>query len=320
MESDVAALTTATPWACPRCHSALPDGASSSSVHTFPLRIPGRLVHGSAALEEYASSCPECGLPYTITHDTRFEYPYRQLLAEVDPRKFLRWSAAQNNGYISYALMRGSSCSIEGREDVVRFADFIRDNVTSSPRTCLDLGCGPLARPSYLPSMPDAQLIGIDPFDSEWDGNFVLGAGEFLPLGDASVDLAVAATALDHTLDLSRTLRELARVTREGGSLMVWDHKFEPAWKRLAGAAYGLLRSPLGTKTAKIRTNLFPERVRVYDNGIVLWTPKGFADPFHEPRSRRPSWQAKLGRALEKVGFVQAATDPTRGFSHYVRS
>lgn len=319
MESDVAGLTTATAWACPRCHSDLPNGPSSSSTHTYPLKFPGRLVHGSAALEEYSSECTECGLPYAIKHDTRFEYPYRQLLAEVNPRKYLRWSAAQNNGYISYTLMRGSSCSIEGREDVVRFRDFIRDNVVSPPRACLDLGCGPLAQPSYLPSMPGAQLIGIDPFDSEWNGSFVLGAGEFLPLRDASVDMAVAATALDHTLDLSRTLRELARVTRKGGSLMVWDHRFEPAWKRLARAAYGLLRSPLGTKTSQIRAHLLAERVRVYDNGIVLWTPKGFADPFHEPRSRRPSWQGKLDREIEKAGFMQRGTDRTRGFSHYVR-
>lgn len=320
MEGDVAALTTASLWACPRCHSDLSEGVSTSSVHTFPIKVPGRIVHGSATLDHYASSCPNCGLPYTNGPDTRFEYPYRQLLAEVNPRKFLRWSAAQNNGYISYTLMRGSSCSIEGREDVMRFSEFIRDNVTLSPKTCLDLGCGPLARPSYLPSMPGTQLIGVDPFDSEWEGSFILGAGEFLPLATASIDLGVAATALDHTLDLAQTLRELARVIREGGSLMVWDHKFKPAWRRSAETAYGLLRSPFGTKIAQIRASLFPERVRVYDNGIVLWTPRGFADPFHEPRSRRPSWQRKLRRAIEEAGFVQAATDSTRGFSHYIRS
>jgi SAM-dependent methyltransferase len=319
MESTFVVSSTSSLWACPRCHTDLVR-ASGSGDNTLPLTVDGRVVHTSASLESYADTCPSCGLPYTARADKRFEYPYRQMLAEVAPRRFLRWSAAQNNGYVSYALMRGSSCSVDGREDATRFAEFIGANVDSAPKTVLDLGCGPLSQPAYLPKLPGASLIGVDPFDSEWSGSFVQGAGEFLPLKDASVDMVVAATALDHALDVAVALRELARVTRTGGTLMVWDHTFESRRKRLAAALGLVLRAPLSGKLAQIRSNFLPERVRIYDNGIVLWTPKGYADPFHEPRSRRASWPRKLRRVIEDAGFVAGATDPARGFSHYVRS
>jgi SAM-dependent methyltransferase len=308
-------------WACPQCHTELPASSSRPGNNTLALSVDSRIVHDSASLDGYADACPRCGLPYTAVGVKRFEYPYRQMLAKIRPRKFLRWSAAQNNGFVSYALMRGASCSVEGREDVRQFSEFISQNLTSAPGVVLDFGCGPLARPAYLPAFPDATLIGVDPFDSEWSGSFVQGVGEFLPLKDSSVDMAMAATALDHAMDLGVTLRELARVTKTGGSLMVWDHTFQPRWRRLAETGYTLLqRVPLSRKIAVARWNLFRERVRVYDNGIVLWTPKGYADPFHEPRSRRPSWPRTLRKAIEAAGFVRGAENAALGLSHYTRA
>lgn len=311
--------STTSPWACPKCHIDLPLDTSGNGDHTFPLQVAGRVAHGSASLEGYASACPKCGLPYTATGVKRFDYPYRQLLANVHPRRFLTWSAAQNNGYVAYSLMRRSSCAVEGRKDVQEFAEFIRQCSSTSPEVVLDLGCGPLPRPEYLPTTSDATLIGLDPFESEWSGSFILGSGEFLPLKDATVDMVVAATSLDHTLDLKQALRELARVTRKGGSLVIWDHILETRWTRMIAALSGLAVGLLRRDVAKIREAILPERVRVYDNGIVLWTPKGYADPFHEPRSRRASWPRRLRNAIENAGFVQESSDPARGFSHFVR-
>jgi SAM-dependent methyltransferase len=307
-------------WVCPRCHEALPDEPSERDGAEYALRLESRLVHSSASLEAYASTCPGCGLPYTANGRSRFAYPYRQLLAERDLRRFLRWSAAQNNGFVSYALMRGSSCSIDGREDAAQFANFIRRHVGLSVDTVVDLGCGPLSVPAYLPEFEDARLVGIDPFDSEWAGSFVEGVGEFLPLGDGTVDLVVAATALDHILDLTLALRELARVTRAGGSLVVWDHTFHRQRRPLVDVVVGFLRAPISGKVGQLRGSFGVERVRIYDSGIVLWTPRGYADPFHEPRSRRPSWSGKLRRAIEDAGFELATDDAATGFSHFVRS
>ncbi len=322
MESDVPTLSIDNVWACPRCHTDLHQSPSGAGSADFPLKLASRTIHTSASLDQYEESCGVCGLPYTSAPDHRFVYPYRQLLATVSLRRFLRWSSAQNNGFISYSLMRGSSCSIEGREDVAKFAEFIRERVPIGPEVVLDLGCGPLARPAYLPSFKDAVLIGVDPFDSEWSGPFVQGVGEFLPLKDGSVDLGVAATALDHTLDTKMALGELARVIRKGGSLVVWDHTFEPRWKRPARMLLGLAspRISLRGKVAQIRSGLLPERVRIYDSGVVLWTPKGYADPFHEPRSRRPSWPRRLRKAIEASGFTQESEDRAHGFAHFVRN
>ena len=147
-------------WICPQCRAELPAEPPTGQVTRSPLQISTREVHGSASLEQYPGSCPGCELPYAFESDGRFAYPYRQLLAKTRLRRFLRWSDAQNNGYISYALMRGSSCSIDGRQDAQQFADFIRSSVTEAPDAVLDLGCGPLARPAYLPTCPSFRARG----------------------------------------------------------------------------------------------------------------------------------------------------------------
>jgi SAM-dependent methyltransferase len=323
MEKRHVGSSTASLWVCPRCAGDLSTEVGSGE-RTFPLSINTRQAHASASLVQYASSCPSCGLPYTVNGSDRFEYPYRQLLARAEPKNFLRWSAAQNNGFVSYTFLKGGSCSVEGRTDAHRFADFIRQSAGDDPGVVLDLGCGPLSRPAYLPPYPNATFIGVDPFDSEWTGSFIQGAGEFLPLRAASVDAVVAATSLDHTLNLARALTELARVTRPGGSLVVWDHSFESfgaGVRRRLDVLRGMIaRTPFSGKVARLRATFLRERVRVYDNGIVLWTPKGYADPFHEPRSRRRSWPRRLRIAIEKAGFTFASEDASLGFSHYVRN
>ncbi|WP_166866265.1 class I SAM-dependent methyltransferase [Salinibacterium sp. ZJ70] len=309
-------------WACPRCHAELdPSTLATSGDHTLPLEAATRTVHTSASLDHYPGACAQCGLPYANVGSRRFAYPYRQLLGTIDQKRFLRWSAAQNNGFVSYSLMKGSSCSVDGREDARQFADFITDRIGADTKVALDLGCGPLERPAYLPALAaDATLIGVDPFESSWNGSFVQGVGEFLPVRSASVDLVIAATALDHTLDLGRSLAEIARVTRSGGDLMVWDHIFPSRAKHLLNVLIGLvLPSPLSSKIRDFRSNFMRERVRLYDNGVVLWTPPGYADPFHEPRSRRRSWPRRLHGEITRAGFRLAGTDETLGFSHYVR-
>jgi len=319
METDIVASTTTFSWACPRCHVDLPTEQVAPGSYSLPLEVRSRVVHSSASLEKYAQSCPNCGLQYTATGVKSFEYPYRQLLAGLSPKRFLRWSAAQNNGYISYAMMRDASCSVDGRPDVAAFSAFIARSLTTKPHVIVDLGCGPQSQPAYLPSLPGATLVGVDPFESQWSGPFVHGAGEFLPLQSGSVDLVIAATALDHTLDLRRALQEIARVTKAGGGLVVWDHTFPRKRDRIV-ALFGTLLLPRFSWEQKMRQvrSALPERVRIYDNGIVLWTPEKYADPFHEPRSRRPSWTRLLQKQITKAGYTMISEDRSWGFSHYV--
>ena len=88
--------------------------------------------------------------------------------------------------------------------------------------TVLDVGCGKgLAGPFPWHDYPSVQLLGLDP-DPQAEQNpqltrFVLlpATGDW-PLPDASVDLAVSRSVLEHVADPDAFLRNLARVLRPG--------------------------------------------------------------------------------------------------------
>jgi SAM-dependent methyltransferase len=99
----------------------------------------------------------------------------------------------------------------------------------------LDVGCGPGAMTAELVRRLGAPAVSaIDPSES-----FVLaararfpgvdvrgGAAERLPYPDAAFDVAVAQLVVHFMADPVAGLRELARVTRPGGTVAacVWDH------------------------------------------------------------------------------------------------
>jgi SAM-dependent methyltransferase len=101
-------------------------------------------------------------------------------------------------------------------------------------RHVLDVGCGVghwgrlLAR--HLPS--DARLTGIDR-EPEWVGTatgkavgdkrfrYVVGEVESLPFPNNQFDLTTCQTVLIHVADAAAALREMIRVTRPGGLLVV---------------------------------------------------------------------------------------------------
>jgi SAM-dependent methyltransferase len=65
----------------------------------------------------------------------------------------------------------------------------------------------------------------------------VRGDGAELPFGDDSFDLVTTIAALHHIADphaVRSTLKEMARVTRPGGRIVVWDHNpRNPYWRSL---------------------------------------------------------------------------------------
>jgi 2-polyprenyl-3-methyl-5-hydroxy-6-metoxy-1,4-benzoquinol methylase len=99
----------------------------------------------------------------------------------------------------------------------------------------LDAGCGDgrfVAALRSLGPLP-ARVVGVDIADSILatarrgtaaagiDAELVRGNLERLPLGDAEFDLVVSVQVLEHLLSPEQGVRELARVLRPGGTLLL---------------------------------------------------------------------------------------------------
>ena len=98
----------------------------------------------------------------------------------------------------------------------------------------LDAACGTGRHAAYLASL-GYDVTGIDATPAMLETarataagvRFEVGRLESIPLGDASVDLAVCALALTHLPDPAPAIEELARVVRPGGRVVVSDvHPF----------------------------------------------------------------------------------------------
>lgn len=106
----------------------------------------------------------------------------------------------------------------------------------------LDVGCG---TGRFLASMPTAgyELTGIDISAGmleearERGLNVVEGSSGDMPFEDDSFDIVVTFAVLHHLIDpelVRATLREIVRVTKPGGTAVVWDHNpNNPYWKFL---------------------------------------------------------------------------------------
>lgn len=88
----------------------------------------------------------------------------------------------------------------------------------------LDVGCGD--RP-YEPLFAGAaEVVGFDvPGSAHAD---VVGSIEAIPLEDASVDLVVCLQVLEHVPDPAAAVRELQRVVRPGGRVLLSTHGVAP--------------------------------------------------------------------------------------------
>ncbi len=101
--------------------------------------------------------------------------------------------------------------------------------------TVLDVGCGTgLLLEKLARVRPEARMIGVDPAERMVEvargkyGNsprfrFEVGSAEQLPLPDESVDLVLSTVSAHHWPDLDAGLREIARVLRPGGHVLIAD-------------------------------------------------------------------------------------------------
>lgn len=110
-----------------------------------------------------------------------------------------------------------------------------------SGQRILDVGCGTgvVTRDLARRAGPDGKVAGVDPspiFVSEAERlavehgiegiGFAVQDGRSLPYPDAAFDLTTAVTVLCHVPERAAVLRELARVTRPGGVVLIVDGEY----------------------------------------------------------------------------------------------
>jgi len=132
-----------------------------------------------------------------------------------------------------------------------------------SGRTVLDAGCGDGAFACALASR-GAEVTGVDPDRAMLAAargraaaaglrtKFLEGRLERLPFPDASFDAVVAVTVLCFVPDAAAAVREMARVLRPGGRLVIGELGRWSLWAAVRRAR-GWLGSPTW-KTARFRT------------------------------------------------------------------
>jgi SAM-dependent methyltransferase len=108
----------------------------------------------------------------------------------------------------------------------------------------LDVGCGTGLLATRLAGA-GYEVTGIDPSEGmldvlrartpEVDG--VRGSGTALPFADDTFDLVLSVAVMHHIADpgeVRRALREMVRVAKPSGRILVWDHNpRNPYWKSL---------------------------------------------------------------------------------------
>lgn len=164
-----------------------------------------------------------------------------------------------------------------------------------------ELGCGaganqPLYDPTKVTSLsavePSGKLIGFAREAAAakgWDADIRPGFGEDIPFPDQSFDTVVCTFTLCSVQDHSRTLAELRRILKPGGTFLYaehgrspdphiarWQARIDPLWSKLMGNCH--LSRPITSAMEKagFRTTPFAKRYREGPR-IMSWMEWGRA-------------------------------------------
>lgn len=212
------------------------------------------------------------------------------------------WRKLQANGLQSYREAPEASCALRNRKDVGAFREFCQ--ITNDQKV-LDVGCGCVGVPGYLPENPSDNIVGIDPLEPFPEADFgkmkyLVGVGENLPFDDKEFDRVIFATSLDHCYAPAYALMEAHRVLKDDGRVFVWaGMESDLRESKLIAYTRGLFRSAY----ARARRTVYPDYQTVSEKAhecvSKLNVPQGAVDPFH---MRRDS-QEDLLRMFDATGL-----------------
>jgi ubiquinone/menaquinone biosynthesis C-methylase UbiE len=129
--------------------------------------------------------------------------------------------------------------------DVLRRRRLVREALGArSGERIVDVGCGPAFYVDELAEQvgDEGWVVGVDPSPpmlevaagrtaARSNVAFHQGDAAALPLPDGGFDAALCVQVLEYVEDVTAALRELRRVVRPGGRVLVWDVD----WRTVAG-------------------------------------------------------------------------------------
>lgn len=142
------------------------------------------------------------------------------------------------------------------REAILRVAGNLAD------ASVADVGCGTGRLTADLERLA-ANVVGIDPDPAmvavaarRTAAPLLVGDGHHLPLRDAAVDIALAITVCEFTVDPALVVSELARITRHGGLVIIGALSRHSLWGIANRAQFD--QPPWNTATFLSPTDLRP--------------------------------------------------------------
>jgi len=133
----------------------------------------------------------------------------------------------QHEGYQAGRELPAASRELWARAFAVRAPD-------QRPLACLDLGSGTGRFTPLLAELFGGPVHGVEPFErmrAQAEAaphpdsvRYLAGRAEAIPLPDASCDLALMFLSFHHVRDRPAAAREIRRVLRPGGRLMIRSH------------------------------------------------------------------------------------------------
>jgi SAM-dependent methyltransferase len=179
------------------------------------------------------------------------------------------------------ALLRGPFDGAQGRPAFGSEAQARREEARMGGGIGLDVGCGTgtlmeALRPSGTVFGADNSLGMLGVLRRNGRGEAAASSVEMLPFADASFDVVFCVAALHHLAEpeaVRRAIREMVRVARPGGALVIWDHNpRNPYWPRLMRRApqdTGAERLVPAEEIVRALEESGARQVRVTQSGLV---------------------------------------------------